>query len=142
MILIGSVMMVSACATTNTAETVANKTDEPSRVVLEAGKFENPPALPQSAATPPVSEPAKSAGEKANEVSQAPATTISRINPKERFVNIRTAPSSKSKIVAVLKGGHSIEILETKDSWLKVKWVKGDVVKQGWMSKRFVDANE
>jgi uncharacterized protein YgiM (DUF1202 family) len=142
LLLIGSVLIVSACASTTPREVVANKTDETARVVIEKGKFDTPPALPQPAAPRPMMEPVKTASQTAQVTAQVSPANIARIHPKERSVNIRTSPSVKSRIVAKLKGGHSIEVLETRDNWLKVKWQKGAAVRQGWLKRRFVEGYE
>jgi len=144
-ILIGSVLMVSACATVNPKETIANKTDEATRTTLEKGKFETPPVLntePQPASVAKMIEPVKTASEAIPDAAQAPKTTATRITQKEKSVNVRTAPAIKSRVVAVLKRGQSIEVLEEKDGWLKVTWHKGNAVKQGWLKKIFVEGYE
>jgi uncharacterized protein YgiM (DUF1202 family) len=141
-ILIGSVLMVSACATNNTGETIANKTDDSAHAIPEKAKVAPPPE-PQRPSAKKVIEPVKTVSAQAPVVA-APAAkaTIAKITPKEQFVNIRGKASVKSRKIAVLNGGHSIEILEEKDGWLKIKWQKGDAVKQGWLKKRFVEGYE
>ena len=139
-ILIGSLLMVSACASFNSGETIASKTDEAARIAIEKAKLETPPEPPASVTT--VIEPVKTAPETAPDAAQAPKSAVARINQKEPLVNVRTAPSLKSRVVAVLKRGQSIEVLETKDSWVKITWHKGRAVKQGWLKKAFVEGYE
>ena len=139
-LLIGSVLMVSACATNNAGNTIASKpVDSPT--VPQKAKVAPPPEQPKPSAKK-VTEPVKT-------VSLAPVVPAKvtkaagiRISPKEKLVNIRSMASVKSRKVAVLEGGHPIEVLEKKDSWLKIKWQKGDVVKQGWLKKAFVEGYE
>lgn len=137
---IGSVLIVSACATTNSKETIINKTDETARVTIEKGKFETPPPLTQPATPQPVIEPGKTVSQTEKDAAQAAKAT--RINPNEPFVNVRSAPSIKSRNIAVLKGGYDIEVLEVKDVWVKIKWMKGNAAKQGWLKKRLVEGYE
>jgi uncharacterized protein YgiM (DUF1202 family) len=145
LILIGSVLVVSACATSKTNEANTSKTDETSSITIEKGKFEAPPEIkgaPQPATSAVAVDPAKNASATAPDAGQAAKANITRVNTKEKLVNVRTAPSTKSRTLAVLKGGQTIEILETKQSWLKIKWQAGDVAKQGWMNRRFVEGYE
>ena len=141
LILIGCTVVISACATANTSETVVAKTDDSPRSAPEKGNVEPSPALPQSATPLVVTGPVKIVVE-ATEMAQPAKTITTRINPKEPFVNVRNAPSIKSRNIAVIMGGQTIEILEAKDVWVKIIWKKGEVVKQGWLKKRFVEGYE
>jgi uncharacterized protein YgiM (DUF1202 family) len=114
---IGSMLMLAACATSN----AGGKTG----ATMETEKPDSPAAQTTPAPPPEASKPV------------IPATTT-KINPKEPFVNIRSAPSARSRILAVIKGGQLVEVLEVKNSWMKVTWRQGDVVKQGWLAKKFV----
>jgi len=138
---IGSVLMISACANVKTTETVAAKTDETARVAIEKAGVETHPAL-QQPDSPIATEPVKSADEAITGTAQPPKAITSRIKSKEPFVNVRTAPSLKSRRLAVLVGGQQVEILDKKNVWVKVKWLKGNVVKQGWLKKRFVESSD
>jgi len=140
LLLISSVLIVSACATTNPKETITNKTDETASITIEKGKSETPPAPSQPVAAPKATEPVKTVSQAKNDAAQAAKTT--RINPKERSVNVRTSSSVKSRLAAVLEGGQTIEVLEARRGWLKIKWQNGDAVKQGWINKSFVEGYE
>lgn len=136
-ILLGSVLMMSACASFNTGETIADKTDQATSVAIEKGKLETPLKSPVSAAIEPVNTASVTLE---NAPSAKPAVT--RINQKEPYINVRTASSVKSRIVGVLKRGQSIEVVETKDNWVKISWNKGRAMKQGWLKKMFVEGYE
>lgn len=138
-ILLASVLMISACASFNTGETIAGKTDQATSVAIEKGKRETlePPATAAQAI-----EPVNTASVTAPDNSESAKPAVTRINQKEPYVNVRTSPSVKSRIVGVLKRGQSIEVLETKDNWVKITWNKGRTVKQGWLKKMFVEGYE
>ena len=134
-LLIGSALMLAACASTKTGD--AGKAVEPvagdtTRIIIPKGKFETPPEI-QPASIKKASEAATSFADTA----QASA----RINQKEAFVNVRSAPSPKSKSIAVLKAEQPVEILESKDSWVKIAWQSGNARKLGWVKKVFVEGN-
>jgi len=137
-ILIGSVLMISACASFKTGEAIADKADGTTRTTIGKGTFETPPEIQQSSIKKGIGQNSTTS-KAASDTPQASTATVTRINQKEPYVNIRSAPSSKSRSLAVLKGGHSLEVLETRDSWVKISWQKGDAVKQGWLKKRFVE---
>ena len=143
MILIGSGLMVAACATVKTNETNTNITHDTTRLTIEKGKLETPPAMtaePQPVAPTKASEPVKTASDTAPDVTRTARITVTRIKQEETFVNVRTAPSVRSRNFAVIKGGQTVEVLITMDRWLKIKWQKGDAVMQGWINKKFVEA--
>lgn len=149
-LLIGSVMMISACAATKsgdaikTGETIVGKTEE--TTLATSGKVAlDAPIDKQPAGAKKVLEPGNTGSRttpETPETTQAPKAAVTRIKPKEPYVNIRSEPSAKSRSIAVLKGGHSIEVLETKDSWVKITWQKGNAMKQGWMKKSFAEGHE
>ncbi len=141
MLLIGSVLMMSACTKVNTAETIAAKTDETARATMDKGKSDTSHSLQQAGAPPAATEQVNSADKAATVNTDLPKTVTSRITPKEPFVNVRKAPSLKSRPRAVLTGGQHVEILEEKNDWVKIKWQKGNAVKQGWLKKRFVESS-
>ena len=130
------VLIVSACATTNPKVTITNKTDE----AAQKGKSETPPAPSQPAAAPKATEPIKIVSQAEKDAAQATKTT--RINPKERSVNVRTSSSMKSRLSAVLEGGQPIEVLEARRGWLKIKWQNDGAEKQGWINKIYVEGYE
>ncbi|MBT1071110.1 SH3 domain-containing protein [Pelotalea chapellei] len=135
-----SILMISAC--TLNKGTMTSQADQMAGSAIEAGKSEAQSALVnevQAVAQPKVVEPARAVAEEAPEVVQPPKAAVTRINSTERLVNIRTSPSAKARKVAVLKSGHSLEVLDVKDDWVKVQWLKGKTVKQGWVKKSFVE---
>ncbi|MBC7777159.1 MAG: SH3 domain-containing protein [Phycisphaerae bacterium] len=127
MLLISSLAWISACASVKTGDTTASRPEEPPRVLAEEPE-------PASGAKGPLSERQVSV-----EAAKSPKPPRTRISPKERYVNIRSAPSTDSKTIAVFKGGHSLDILQIKDNWVKIQWNKGGMVKQGWLKKRFAE---
>jgi len=140
-IFLGSVLTMSACASNNSGASITNKTGETPRAAVEQGRPGTPAESPSPGAKRG-SEPGKASAKADPDTAQAARGNATRINPKEPYVNIRSAPSLQSRTVAVLKGGHSLEVLEIRDTWMMVKWLKGDLVKQGWLKKRFVEGYE
>lgn len=140
-ILLGSVLMISACASFNTDETVAETTDQATRIAIEKGKLETPLESPPASAAKTI-EPVNTATVTAPENAQPAKTRAAHINQKEPYVNVRTSPFVKSRVAGVLKRGQSIEVLETKENWVKISWHKGRAVKQGWLKKMFVEGYE
>lgn len=132
-ILLGSVLMISACASLDTGETT--------HTAIEKGALETPLETPPARAAQAI-EPVKTASVAAPENSQPAKSAVTHINQKEPYVNVRTSPFVKSRVVGVLKRGQSIEVLETKDNWVKITWQKGRSVKQGWLKKMFVEGYE
>jgi uncharacterized protein YgiM (DUF1202 family) len=145
-ILIGSILTLSACASVNTSDsgkkeaTIAKKADDTTRTTIQKGKFENPPEM-QLSGMNKTDEYANTSSETATYSAHTSKANATRINHKESSVNARSAPSAKSRSIAVLKAGQAIEVLETKDNWVKITWQKGNSAKQGWMNKAFVEGN-
>ncbi len=50
-------------------------------------------------------------------------------------ITMRTGPGRDHKIIAMLKSGDSLEMLDSKDGWSSVKTASG---KQGWVLTRFI----
>lgn len=94
------------------------------------------------ASTPVV--PGTSAGAQATSVEQAQvpptAPATGRIDPRHKYVNVRPAPSTNNKPIAVLMGGKKVEVLGTEGSWTKIRWKRGTKVSEGWVAGKFVDA--
>jgi hypothetical protein len=137
-ILICSVLMISACTFVKSGSTTAGAPGIP----IEGSNPETPPVSteePQPASTARVTVRERQISP---DSAQSPKPARTRITPKERYVNIRSAPSTEGKTIAVFKGGHSLHILETKDNWVKTQWSKNGIVKQGWLKKRFVEEYE
>jgi uncharacterized protein YgiM (DUF1202 family) len=145
-ILFSTVLLLSACASINTTDsgnsgsTVVNKADETTRTTIQKGKFENPPEM-QMTSVNNTTEHAITPSETSPYSAHTTKTGTARINQKETSVNVRSTPSAKSRSVAVLKAGQAIEVLETRDNWVKISWQKGNSTKQGWMNKAFVESN-
>ncbi len=53
-------------------------------------------------------------------------------------ITMRTGPGQNHKIVAMLKSGDSLELLDNKNGW---SLVKADNGKQGWVLTRFITKN-
>jgi uncharacterized protein YgiM (DUF1202 family) len=138
--------MISACASfkdnnsPKIAGTIANNTDGTTSTTIQKGRFENPPEI-QLSSNKKGNESGDTDSQTATDTIAPPKTYISRVSLKEKRVNVRTAPSVKSRSIAVLKGGHSVEILETQDSWVKIQWQQSNTFKRGWMKKAFVEGN-
>jgi len=145
-ILIGSVLTLSACASVNSGDsvksgaTIPGKADDTTRTTIQKGKFENPPDI-QLSSMNKAAHSGTMASEAAPDTAHPAKASTSRINQKEASVNVRSSPSAKSRSIAVLKAGQAIEILETRDNWIKITWQKGNSTKQGWMNKAFVEGN-
>lgn len=82
-----------------------------------------PPSSPTTTTTPP--PPSKTV-----EASQPPAPRTTEI--VFPFVNVRQGPSTDSKIIAVVKKGAKLTVLEDKLGWLRVRLEDG---KEGWVGK-------
>ena len=50
-------------------------------------------------------------------------------------ITMRTGPGREHKIIAMLKSGESLEMLDSKNGWSSVKTASG---KQGWVLTRFI----
>jgi uncharacterized protein YgiM (DUF1202 family) len=142
-ILFSSLLMLSACASTKTADSVTTAPpvpEETTRTTIAKGKFIQPPEIQQSE-IPTTGKSGSSTSQAAPDSTQSTANNHARISRKEASVNIRNAPSAKSRSVAVLKAGQAVDVLEHKDGWAKITWQKGTVVKQGWMNKAYLEEN-
>lgn len=126
-------LMMSACASLDTGETT--------HTAIEKGTLETPLESPPASAAKAI-EPVNTATVTAPENAQPAKSAVTHINQKEPYVNVRTSPFVKSRVAGVLKRGQSIEVLETKDNWVKISWHKGRSVKQGWLKKMFVEGYE
>lgn len=144
--LLGSVLMISACAsittsdTNKSAEAVVGRTDEATHTTIQKGKFETPPEIQLSTVNKSAAS-GNSVSEAIPNATQTATASATRINHKEASVHVRHAPTAKSRSIAILKAGQPIEVLETRDSWVKITWQKGNAVKQGWLKKVFVEGN-
>jgi len=142
-IVFSSLLILSACASTKTGDSVVTAPPAPedtSRTTIAKGKFIQPPEIQQSEITT-TGKSGSSNSQAAPDSSQPPANNHARISKKEASVNIRNAPSAKSRSVAVLKAGQAVDVLEHKDGWARITWQKGSVVKQGWMNKAYLEEN-
>ena len=143
-ILFGTVLFISACASFNSADsgksdpTIARQANDTTSTTIQKGKFENPPEM-QMSHMRTANETAKSASASAPDTSHTTEVNTARINQKEASVNVRSAPSAKSRSITILKAGQDIEVLDTKDNWIKITWQKGNSAKQGWINKAFVE---
>lgn len=140
---LGSLLALSACATTTTVESVKPAEAVPSdttRTTIAVGKFETPPEI-HPASMNKMLATENSTAQKAQEPDNAFGKSGTRINSKEAQVNVRFAPSVKSASLAVLKAGQAIQVLETKDSWVRISWLQGVTPRNGWIKKAFVEGN-
>jgi len=135
---IASWINISACSTVN-PEKSSSKTNEAPHVTIAMENPESSPAPHLTTTMETAHDSAKPITDTSPATRQISKIANNRINPNEPFVNVRTAPSIKSRNIAVIMGGQAFEILETTDAWLKIKWKQGNVEKQGWLKKRFVE---
>jgi hypothetical protein len=128
------VPILAACATVD-EERVGPQApgigfEEAPVVVDRAGQ--QPPSLPPAAQPLP----------EQTSVPAEPAETrpaASRIRPEHKYVNVRRGPSSRKGVVAVLKGGKHVEVLEEEQSWVRVRWQRGGKTVDGWVYRKFVE---
>lgn len=139
----GSLLALSACATTNSVESAKPAEAIPSdttRTTIAVGKFETPPEIHPASMTKMLAAE-ESSTKNTQEQDKAFGKSGTRINSKEAQVNVRFAPSAKSASLAVLKAGQAIQVLETKDSWVRISWLQGVTPRNGWIKKVFVEGN-
>jgi uncharacterized protein YgiM (DUF1202 family) len=129
--------LTTACTSINTAP-VGKKTGPQAPGTVFDGELQ----ASTTASTPVV--PGTSAGAQATSVEQAQvpptAPAPGRIDPRHKYVNVRPAPSTNNKPIAVLMGGKKVEVLGTEGSWTKIRWKRGTKVSEGWVAGKFVDA--
>lgn len=142
-ILIGSALLITACATTNpetpvkTTEAVAESS---ARTTLPKGKFSEPPDIHPATMTKMIAAE-DSASNALPDHEQPFGKSGTRINSKESQINVRSAPSTKSAVLAVLKSGQAIQVLESKEGWVRISWMQGISPRNGWIKKTFVEGN-
>lgn len=136
--LILSLSLTTACTTINNTAPVVEKTGPQAPGTGFDGELQ----AYTPASTPVV--PGTSAGAQATSVEQAQvpptAPTPGRIDPRHKYVNVRPAPSTNNKPIAVLMGGKKVEVLGTEGSWTKIRWKRGKKVNEGWVAGKFVGA--
>lgn len=129
--------LTTACTSINTAP-VGEKTGPQAPGTGFDGELQ----ASTPASTPVV--PGTSAGAQATSVEQAQvppaAPAPGRIDPRHKYVNVRPAPSTNNKPIAVLMGGKKVEVLGTEGSWTKIRWKRGTKVSEGWVAGKLVDA--
>lgn len=143
MVLLGALLLVPACASTTTStppKPAEISTDDTTRTTLAKGKFESPPEIHPSSMSKMVASESGSE-QKGNEYTQASSSNGTRISSKEKQVNVRTAPSTKSAVLTVLKSGQAIQVLETRDTWAKISWQQGVTPRNGWIKKAYIEGN-
>jgi len=141
-LLASCILLVSACATTKPEEAVSNKTGEVTRettrkATSNAGSSITRSTIRTEPATPGVqNKPAAQIGN-VNSINQQ--FISARILQKVKLVNIRSAASDKTRIIARLHGGKQIDILEEKGNWLKIRWHDREKTWEGWLYKHYVE---
>ncbi len=132
--LILSLSLTTACTTINTAP-VGEKTGPQAPGTGFDGEMQTPASAPVV--------PGTSAGAQATSVEPAPVPppppAPGRIVPRQKYVNVRPAPSTNNKPIAVLMGGKKVEVLSKEGSWTKIRWKRGKKVGEGWVAGKFVD---
>ena len=86
-----------------------------------------PPAPVASAGPPPGQEPVTAAPQ---------ATRVLFIRPAQ--ANFRAAPGANGRIVAVLRKGTRVEVLEARNQWYRVKLADG---REGWIAESVAGAS-
>ncbi|RNC71849.1 MAG: SH3 domain-containing protein [Desulfuromonadales bacterium] len=138
MALIVSLSLTAACATVTTAP-VEEKAGPQAPGVGFNAESPTPEAAP-AAVTPP-STPPQSPG--VETTSAPPNVPVSgRITPRQKYVNVRPAPSTDNRPVAVLMGGKKVEVLAEEGTWVKIRWTRGKKVFEGWVVTKFVEKPE
>jgi uncharacterized protein YgiM (DUF1202 family) len=140
---IASLLILGACATTAPHEpvkAVAQASEVSTQTTIAKGKFETPPEIHPASMTKMIAEE-ETTGKSAPEQDRSFGKSGTRINSKESQVNVRFAPSTKSAVLVVLKAGQAIQVLETKDSWVRISWMQGVTPRNGWIKKAFVEGN-
>jgi hypothetical protein len=93
-----------------------------------------PPATPPPAATPAAPAPARPPAPVAAPASSAPATAPAKkmVYVKVSQANFREVAGTSGKILRVLRRGSRLEILETRNDWLRVRLDDGP---EGWVAE-------
>jgi len=95
-----------------------------------------PPATPPPAAAPvaPAPPPARPPAPAAAPAPAAPATAPAKktVYVKVSQANFREAAGTSGKILRVLRRGSRLEVLETRDDWLRVRLDDGP---EGWIAE-------
>lgn len=107
--------------------------------------FEETPAVDrtdrQHAPVPPVVQPPPPQPPEPLATPAAAAPALLRIGPEHTYVNARSGPSPRTKVVAVLRSGTHLELLGEQGRWLRVRWQHGGKTVEGWVYRRFVEGN-
>jgi len=85
----------------------------------------SPPPAP--AVAPPVTAPATPPAPE-----QSPVEAVRVLFIKTSFANFRAAPGTGGKILAVLRQGTRVEVIETRDQWHRVRLADG---REGWVAE-------
>jgi hypothetical protein len=100
-----------------------------------------PPATPPPAAAPaaPAPPPARPPAPAAAPAPAAPATAPAKktVYVKVSQANFREAAGTSGKILRVLRRGSRLEVLETRDDWLRVRLDDGP---EGWVAESVTSA--
>ena len=94
-----------------------------------------PPVAAPPAPAPPAPAPAEPAQEPIRPARPEPTATL---YIKTSFANFREAPGTKGRIVAVLRKGTRIDVLEERDQWYRVRLADG---REGWVAESVATPN-
>lgn len=122
-----STMVIALSTPFTQAEANTGLLQEESRTVIGKGEFELPSdlvGLPQLL--------------KAPDESPQSATSDRMAEP---VALVMSTPTGNGKTIARLKNGQRVQILQSKNNWLKIRWKSTDLHHQGWLKKAFVEGN-
>jgi len=98
------------------------------------------PSPPAPAPAPASAAPAPPPGPPAGQESAAQARPASKAAViKTAQANFRAGPGTSAKIVAVLRKGTRVEVLEERDHWYRVKLADG---REGWIAESVAAPSE
>lgn len=129
-LLVSSVILVSACATTS-EEMVSDKAGEINSEGSRRAKIEAESTKSGEENTTATVVNTDKAGSRQK--------ITAKILQKMKRVKISSVASNRGRCVGHVKGGTQIEVLEEKGRWLKIRWETGDQTKNGWLKKQYVD---
>jgi uncharacterized protein YgiM (DUF1202 family) len=133
-------------------EKAAAKEEPPSTATMEAdqdkemagGETEKmepataePEAMEKTAAQPPAKKQAvsrKKSGDAAKSAAPAGIRQV-KVVTESSSLNVRKAPSATADIIAKVKKGAVLRVIEEKGDWVHIAYAAG---KSGWVSKKFV----
>lgn len=132
----------SGCASIKPKKSVVSNADKVSIQSTEQSMFDEKAApIPDAGKQTEIINKSEPVNHQPESESTAKSSK-SRINPLHSYVNVRKAASAGGRPIAVLKGGKLIEVVDEEDRWVKIRWKRGNKLKEGWVVKKFVEGVE